>query len=69
MANYSVLMSVYHKERPEFLRLSVESMFAQTVPTDDFVLMCDGPLTEALDSVIADLQNTLFAVCLTGQIF
>ena len=62
MANYSVLMSVYHKERPEFLRLSVESMFAQTVPTDDFVLMCDGPLTEALDSVIADLQNTYGAV-------
>jgi glycosyltransferase involved in cell wall biosynthesis len=58
MANYSVLMSVYHKERPEFLRLSVESIFAQTVPTDDFVLMCDGPLTAALDSVIADLQNT-----------
>ena len=62
MANYSVLMSVYHKERPEFLRLSVESMFAQTVPTDDFVLMCDGPLPEALASVIADLQNAYDAV-------
>lgn len=58
MENYSVLMSVYHKERPEFLRLSIDSMFAQTVPTDDLVLMCDGPLTEALDSVITDLQNT-----------
>ena len=57
MENYSVLMSVYHKEQPEYLRLSVESMFSQTVPTDDFVLMCDGPLTEALDSVIVDLQN------------
>lgn len=62
MENYSVLMSVYHKEQPEFLRQSVESIFAQTIPTDDFVLMCDGPLTEALDSVIADLQKTHGAV-------
>ena len=56
MENYSVLMSVYYKEQPEFLRLSIESMFSQSVPTDDFVLMCDGPLTEELDAVIAALQ-------------
>ena len=56
MENYSVLMSVYYKEQPEFLHLSVESMFEQTVPTDDFVLVCDGPLTEKLDAVIAQLQ-------------
>lgn len=58
MENYSVLMSVYHREQPEFLRLSVESMFAQTAPTNDFVLVCDGPLTEELDAVITNLQNT-----------
>lgn len=57
MENYSVLMSVYHKEQPEFLLSSIESMFAQTVPTDDFVLVCDGPLTEELDRVIASLQQ------------
>lgn len=57
MENYSVLMSVYYKERPEFLQLSVESMFSQSVPTDDFVLMCDGPLTDELDAVIAQLQS------------
>lgn len=55
--NYSVLMSVYYKEQPEFLRAAMESIFQQTVLTDDFVLVCDGPLTPELDAVIADLQT------------
>ena len=57
MENYSVLMSVYYKEKPEYLRKSAQSIFAQTVPTNDFVLMCDGPLTEELDDVICQLQE------------
>lgn len=57
MDNYSVLMSVYFKEKPEYLRQSVDSMFAQTVPTNDFVLMCDGPLTEELNKEIETLQQ------------
>lgn len=56
MANYSVLMSVYQKEQAEFLQQSIESILSQTVPTDDFVLVCDGPLTEALDAVITQFQ-------------
>lgn len=47
-------MSVYHREQAAHLRASMESIFSQTVPTDDFVLICDGPLTDALDGVIAD---------------
>ena len=54
---YSVLMSVYQKEKPEYLKISMESMFNQTVPTDDFVLMCDGPLNEELDSIITAFQK------------
>lgn len=59
---YSVLMSVYQKEKPEYLKISMESMFNQTVPTDDFVLMCDGPLNEALDLVIAEFQKKYHTV-------
>ena len=54
---YSVLMSVYYKERPEYLRQAMESMRLQTIPTDDFVLVCDGPLTSELDAVINDEQK------------
>lgn len=53
---YSVLMAVYAKEKPENLRQSLESMFAQDPVTDDFVLACDGPLTEELDRVIAEYE-------------
>ena len=48
MSKYSVLMSVYIKEKPENLRLSVESMVNQTIPPEDFVLYCDGLLTNEL---------------------
>lgn len=50
--NFSVLMAVYHKEAPVFLYQSMSSIFAQTVKTNDFVLVCDGPLTPELDSII-----------------
>lgn len=52
-----MLMSVYYKEKPEFLRKSMESVFSQTNATDDFVLVCDGPLTAELDEVIIDFEN------------
>ena len=56
---YSVLMSVYHKEKPEYLKQSIESIQAQTLSTNDFVLVCDGPLNEQLDSVIATKRQEM----------
>ncbi len=58
ITKYSVLMSVYYKEKAEFLRLAMDSIWNQTVPTDDFVLVCDGPLTTELDTVIEEMQQT-----------
>jgi len=52
MKKISVLISVYHKERADNLRLSLDSIFAQTMPPDEVVLVEDGPLTEELDTVI-----------------
>ena len=56
---YSVLMSVYHKEKPEYLEQAIASIQAQTLPADDFVLVCDGPLNDALDAVIAKKQQEM----------
>lgn len=58
-SKYSVLMSVYHKEKPEYLKQAIESIQAQTLPTDDFVLVCDGPLNDALDEVINAKQQEM----------
>lgn len=49
---YSVLMSCYAKDRPEWLSLALESMAAQTVPPAEVVLVFDGPLTEGLVAVV-----------------
>lgn len=57
--SYSVLMSVYYKEKPEFLKQAIESIQSQTLPTDDFVLVCDGPLNKELDAVIAVKQQEM----------
>lgn len=51
-SKYTVLMSVYYKEKPEYLSLSIESMLNQTVKPDEFIIVKDGPLTTELDEVI-----------------
>lgn len=50
--NYSVLMSVYYKEKPDYLKLSIESMLKQTVISNDIVIVKDGPLTSELNNII-----------------
>lgn len=45
-------MSVYYKEKPEYLKLAIQSMLNQTVKADEFILVKDGPLTAELDAVI-----------------
>lgn len=59
---YSVLMSVYYKEKPEYLKQAIDSIQTQTLPTDDFVLVCDGSLNDELDSVIMAKQQEMGTV-------
>lgn len=56
MENYSVLMTVYQKDDPEFARAGIDSMLAQTYKTNDFVLVCDGPLSAALDRLLESYE-------------
>ncbi len=50
--NYSVLMSVYAKEKPEYLQACLESVFASAVASNDVIVVKDGPLTAELDAVL-----------------
>lgn len=52
MEKYSVLMSVYRKERAEYLKLSIESILSQTFPADEFIIVKDGELTDELNEVL-----------------
>lgn len=49
----SVLMSVYKKENPAFLKTSLDSIYAQTLKADEIVLIEDGKIPEALEAVIS----------------
>ena len=52
MEKFSVLMSVYYKEKPEYLKKALESVFNQTILPNEVVLVEDGILTKDLDKVI-----------------
>lgn len=54
--SFSVLMSVYRKEYPEYLRRALDSVFSQTVKAAQIVLVKDGQLTPELDSIIDSYQ-------------
>lgn len=57
MEKYSVLMSLYIKEKPEYLRTAIQSMVDQTCSPDEIVIVKDGLLTPELDSVLKEYQN------------
>lgn len=61
---YSVLMSVYYKEKPEWFSIAIDCMLNQTVKPSEFVIVCDGNLTKQLDEVIEEKikNNSIFKV-------
>lgn len=60
MEKYSVLMSLYKKEHPDYLRLALDSMINQTVKPDEIVLVEDGPLTDELYEVVKEYKENYF---------
>lgn len=51
-SKYSVLMSACASDNPAWLVDAIESMLAQTLPPEEFVIVEDGPLTSELGAVI-----------------
>lgn len=59
MINFSVLMSVYHKDDAScFDRALFSVIDAQTLRPDEVILVVDGPVGEELDAVIAKYEKT-----------
>lgn len=57
MQKFSVLMSLYIKEKPEYARTCFESLERQTVPADEWVIVEDGPLTPELYALLDEFQQ------------
>lgn len=49
---FSVLMSVYEKEKPEYLEKALESVVNQTLLPNEIILIEDGPIGKKLKCVI-----------------
>ena len=50
--NYSVLMSVYYKENPQYLKQAIDSMLNQTLKPEQFVIVEDGKLNNFLHKMV-----------------
>ena len=62
MEKYSVLMSLYIKEKPDYLRHALDSMINQTIKPDEIVLVEDGPLTDELYAVVEAYKDQLHLI-------
>ena len=58
MCDYSILLSLYYKEKALFLRQSLVSIFTQSVFPTEVVLVEDGPLTNDLYAVIKEFTSS-----------
>ena len=56
MIKFSVLMSVYKNEKPEYLKQALESIAKQTLIPNEIVIVKDGLLTKELEQVIDEYQ-------------
>lgn len=57
MLSFSVLMSLYIKEKPSYLRQSLESIFKSTLQPSQVVMVLDGPITVEQKSILDDFPQ------------
>ena len=54
---FSVLLSIYIKEKPEYARACFESLLCQTIKADEWVIVEDGPLTDELYALLDEYES------------
>ena len=55
---YSVLMSVYKKDSPEYLQIALKSIYEQqSIKPDEIVIVVDGPIPENLRKVLDSFKK------------
>lgn len=59
MMQFSVLMSLYIKEQPQYLRECFDSLKDQSHPADEIVICFDGAVTQELEAIVEEYSNIL----------
>lgn len=57
MELFSVLMSLYNKENPLFLKESLDSVYSNSITPNQVVLVLDGPINNELQEVVDYFQK------------
>ncbi len=58
MMQFSVITSIYKNDKPDFIRVALDSMLVhQTSKPDEIVLVQDGPVPNELASVLAEYET------------
>ena len=57
--NFTVLMSLYIKEKPIYLEQCLQSLQKQTIKANEIVIVLDGPITNELEQIILEWKKTL----------
>ena len=65
MEKFSVLMSLYIKEKQEYFIQCMDSILNQAVKPNQIVIVKDGPLSEELDKILnryVYLDNSFYTI-------
>lgn len=56
---FSVCMSVYRNDKPMDFLTAVRSIYNQTMPPSEIILVVDGPIPDTVDNAITTLQGEI----------
>lgn len=56
---FSVCMSVYRNDKPEYFLTAVHSIIEQTIPPNEIILVVDGPIPTEIDNILDVLQKEI----------
>ena len=58
MNNFSIITSVYKNDKPEFVRVALDSMLVnQSVKPTEIVLVQDGPVPDGLSELLSEYET------------
>ena len=57
MLKFSVIMSIYKSDVPEYLHIALESLLNQTRRPDEIVIVGDGPVSAELEKVVQSFKS------------
>ncbi|QLB18266.1 glycosyltransferase [Mannheimia granulomatis] len=56
---FSILISLYYKEKPAYLEMCLDSLASQTLPANEIVVVFDGRIPEDLEKIVQKFAEKL----------